>query len=724
MKKQKLWIYVAVLGAIFLAACGGGGGGGGGGGTEEPDSTDGTTDSGDGTADDTADEPSLSDADVATTSYDVLLPNGVTTDDIEGDLDGKMVFAGSDEGATISATGDVTVALGFAGAITAAVPSSRDVAGFVAERPAPTNSFGTQAADAAESVDLAVAAVNDVLGETSDLTGIMVNDFQTISRQALSDGAIDLGAFSLTTSTNVEPTKVAGDLAQLWGLHAEDGSVASIPSVADDESMSTTFTIRTGVLYDSADRVLISVAVVASDLAGTYRALTDLTTDPGNAVLRGLTISEKTDTFTADGGGGKADFLFAVDNSISMENEQINLANAASTFSSVLDSSGLDFKLGVVTTDSSALVDNGDFTGFTGDTSDFEAVVNGLGTDGSRTESAIFQAEEALNTDGSVPSAGFPRSDAQLSVIMISDEPDQYTEYSDGTEFDTSDNLFLDKDYIVHAIVDTDPLSRGFGPGYIELANATGGSRAPITDGTATEDSSDGDLEEADFEEIMVAVAQKAAGASSQFVLSETPISSTIAVTDEGNTVARSSMDGWNYNSSSNAIVFNGDALPDDGDEIEVTYRFVDGSSDDGSGDDTTDGGSEDGSTDDGSGDDDTASAGFAGRWDASTTSSSTTDECDGESDTGTITITDQGSGVFEVEISGGETFNGERSGDVLSSTGSYSFSEGSGITTTVSSWSVELLSDGNSFEGGSSFESTSSAGSCTGTTSIAADRL
>jgi hypothetical protein len=427
-----------------------------------------------------------------------------------------------------------------------------------------------------------------------------------------------------------------------------------------------------------------------------------VTTDPNNAVPSGATISSKTDTFTGTGGGGVADFLFVVDNSPSMGNEQTNLANAASAFSNVLSGSGLDFQVGVMTTDDSTLVTtSGNTDPFTNDTGEFETRVNGLGTGGSITESGIFHAEEGLLSAGSVDAAGFPRSNAQLSVIMVSDEPDQYSSYSmGGADFDQSSNVFLSNNYIVHAIVDTS--SSFSSPEYTALANNTGGSRAPIAS------SSGADLTESDFTQIMTTIAQKAGGAASTFKLSETPVPSSITVTDEGTTVPRTSSDGWTYNSSANSIVFNGNAIPDGGDQIEVTYDYVSSGGLGSSGGSGGSGGS--------------GSTSFAGTFSGSSTTTVVSGSCTSETDTGTITISDQGSGTFSITGIAGQTFTGSEISGSLVSNSSFSYPEEGG-TTTVTSWSASLDGSGDTLTGFATWNWTDGTDSCSGTSNFSGTR-
>ncbi len=69
------------------------------------------------------------------------------------------------------------------------------------------------------------------------------------------------------------------------------------------------------------------------------------------------------------------------------------------------------------------------------------------------------------------------------------------------------------------------------------------------------------------------------AGASSQFRLQRTPITSTIQVTVGGQLVPRSRLDGFDYDTVSRTIVFYGSKYrPKQGDLVYISYRVWIGS--------------------------------------------------------------------------------------------------------------------------------------------------
>lgn len=148
--------------------------------------------------------------------------------------------------------------------------------------------------------------------------------------------------------------------------------------------------------------------------------------------------------------GGSVDILFVVDNSTSMTQEQQKLGDRLSSFVDSLD--GLDWQIGITTTD----VTNGTY-GLKG------SLVNLVGAGGyilsSRTPNyeQVFKdtvvRKETLNCSGDCPSsneqplaatilaiqkgttdnAGFFRPEANLAVIMLSDEDEMSTAPSEAT---------------------------------------------------------------------------------------------------------------------------------------------------------------------------------------------------------------------------------------------------------------------------------------------------
>jgi hypothetical protein len=153
------------------------------------------------------------------------------------------------------------------------------------------------------------------------------------------------------------------------------------------------------------------------------------------------------DVFTSRGPGGKVDILFVDDNSASMDAEQMALGNRFSSFTTAL--SGLDWQAGIVTTDCTA----GSPHNFCGQLYDFAGQAPGTyvlnpslpgyldsfrntiqrpetldcllsGTCPSGREEGLKSTIEAINRRNT-DNAGFFRADADLAVVMLTDEDEQ-----------------------------------------------------------------------------------------------------------------------------------------------------------------------------------------------------------------------------------------------------------------------------------------------------------
>jgi len=461
---------------------------------------------------------------VSTSAHDVYLPEGVFSETAEGDFDGAMLSAGS---------------------------TAIDVTGFVAQRPA----FNLEA-----NAEGMMDTFDSLMG------GIISGSFSITGRQSIAGFNAVIASYNLTLNVAVTPTNLANQLVQYFGINLNGGAIINLPTGSASDPLATEYTLIIGVVYFSVDDVVVLAALVPSNLAGTYAHLTGGITTPTNVNLTAATLATTTDNFTAEAGGGIADFLFVIDNSGSMGNDQAAVSTAASEFASVLSNSGLDFRLGVIMTDRTTLRDTNGDGAFTSDLAEFQIDV-APGTGGSGNESGIYHGEAALLaiaqgdvSDGSVTLESYPRAGASLSIIMVSDENDQYTRYSGGISFDTSNNLFIDRGYRVYSIVGV-----SYSPDYLALATATGGQYSDISDLTA-------------MPTIMSNIASDAGGSASLFQLANTPIAATILVTNNGTTVANSAVNGWTYNTTANTVVFHGTAVPAAGDVININYQYLDSS--------------------------------------------------------------------------------------------------------------------------------------------------
>jgi hypothetical protein len=380
-----------------------------------------------------------------------------------------------------------------------------------------------------------------------------------------------LVSYDLVTNADYSVTEVANSLSQILGHH----SVSGIPSEMLPESL-------TGEAVDDEFRILLvayyfedittpenskaffNALVIPKSFYENYVTESGRAVNPSNVVERESTFVSSSNEFTAEAGGDKADFLFFVDNSGSMSDEQTAISQVATDFELAISNSGLDYRLATVTTDSTALRDTDVDGGVTTSLTEFKVDLT-PGTSGSATESGIFQAERALwsesagdASDGTLAleAEPLPRTDSSMTIVIMSDETDQYSSYA-ATTYDPTDNIFVDRGYVTHVI--TSPY---YSSDYESLAVATGGLQADITN-------------LASFNQMMVDIATQAGAAASSFELDDFPVGESIVVKMDGNTVPNSADNGWTNPPGSNKIIFHGSFVPSGGENIEVTYLYA-----------------------------------------------------------------------------------------------------------------------------------------------------
>jgi hypothetical protein len=256
----------------------------------------------------------------------------------------------------------------------------------------------------------------------------------------------------------------------------------------------------------------------------------------------------------------RVDFIWVVDNSASMQEEQQALAQTADAFFDGLQTSQIDFRLGVVTTDGEALQGGG----FTTDLQEFKDNVR-VGINGNGDEQGLEFGLRALErTRTSTNEDQRLRDGAVPVVIFFSDEESALLrpvpEYVDG---------FQAQGALGFAIVGPRPrgcraIGRGVarvGENYIRAVEELGGTTASICSQDFTEP----------IREILIA----AAGKASQTTLRNTPVSGSLEVAFPGALIARSRLQGFDYEPSSNAILFFGPVAPREGTPFRATFQVV-----------------------------------------------------------------------------------------------------------------------------------------------------
>ena len=247
-----------------------------------------------------------------------------------------------------------------------------------------------------------------------------------------------------------------------------------------------------------------------------------------------------------------------------MENEQNSLARNFDLFIEEFLDKDIDFKMAVTTTDpydkgravkglsgleiSDARVDEGLFL------DEFNSRVR-VGVQGYGKEQGLRTSISFLNRYGNL----FLREDAYLIIIYVSDEDDQSpnsleTIYNNLTSFKKQKSLLK-----VFSIVNQKGRSYSYyessGDRYCNLSKKTGGLCSNIKD---------------DFSQILKSFGKKIADLKNVFLLKKKPLKAEIKVHLEGIEVEQ----GWIFQKDVNAIKFNENSLPDEGERIDVIYRY------------------------------------------------------------------------------------------------------------------------------------------------------
>jgi uncharacterized protein (TIGR03382 family) len=251
----------------------------------------------------------------------------------------------------------------------------------------------------------------------------------------------------------------------------------------------------------------------------------------------------------------KTDFIFVVDNSASMLEEQTALANSADALFQAFRASGLDFRIGVITTDSDVLRGNG----FTNDLTQFKSDVR-VGINGNGFEMGVEYALRAVRLSKlAMAPERRVRADAGLVVVFVTDEENSGLKPIAGYVAD-----YLAEGAVAFGIVGPRPLgctrvglgAAVAGTQYIDLAAATGGSTGSICNPNLTEV----------VEEILFG----AIGASSRARLRSRPISGSLAVKTTVE-VPRARENGFDYDRANNTLLFFG-ASPPEGTDVKAAF--------------------------------------------------------------------------------------------------------------------------------------------------------
>jgi hypothetical protein len=349
----------------------------------------------------------------------------------------------------------------------------------------------------------------------------------------------------------------------------------------------------------------IVLAYVPADLGTDQRTLEILNSAPGQSpylvplVGRGVDSDEQTDTFKQIG-TAKADILFVIDDSNSMQDNQTSLSNNLSAFFNWASRLQVDYHMAVTTTDadcgipgskyklgSNGLCQRGDRPAIpqTGCFRGTPTVVTPatpnpvqkfsenvrVGLQGSGLEKGIEASYWALQPDRLAGcNRGFYRSDATLSIIYVSDEPDSsaesvsyYVNFFRSLKGARGFDMVRASSVVGPSPGGCQPRNGTFvkaAPRYWEIAQTMGGVAASICD--------------ENWSNTLNALGASTFGLRTEFFLSRPADPATIVVRVDGKQIPSGAAT-WQFNASSNSIRFASDAAPLAGVTLVVTYKAI-----------------------------------------------------------------------------------------------------------------------------------------------------
>lgn len=271
----------------------------------------------------------------------------------------------------------------------------------------------------------------------------------------------------------------------------------------------------------------------------------------------------------------RVDALFVVDNSCSMEEEQVLLATNFPAFLEWFQGSGLDYHIGVVSTDMVDPLESGRLRlaanrrwidDSVADPETAFATMTVMGTDGHWIEkgrAAAYTAVELLRTEDNL---GFVRPDAAMHMTVVSDENDESgdspvsrTEFVDWLQGLRPGRQMTSFSSIVGPVAGCPDIGSP-GTEYSAVSAEVGGVVWPICD--------------PDWTQVLDEIGFLAVGLDKEFFLSARPVVGTIEVSLElpdSDAVQVFGPEDWTYDRVRNSVTFV-DFVPEPLSTVAVTY--------------------------------------------------------------------------------------------------------------------------------------------------------
>lgn len=271
-------------------------------------------------------------------------------------------------------------------------------------------------------------------------------------------------------------------------------------------------------------------------------------------------------------GYSQVDVLWVIDNSRSMSESIAKVEDNFSVFLGQFQNLQLDYQMAIITTDMSEAAESGRIQGSiitqnTPQNTALSTFIQSVGFGGSGDEMGFEATQKALSAPLiNSENTGFLRSNASLSVIVISDEDD--SSVMDAPAFVTwllslkSDpNQIRFNGFVGLSLGSNSPgcSITSVGTKYIEAAARTQGFAI--------------DLCISNYDTALQELSSAAAGLRVHFPLDEEPASLASIVVEVNGERVEQGLDGWTYNIDENAIVFHGDTIPQPGANVYFSYE-------------------------------------------------------------------------------------------------------------------------------------------------------
>jgi hypothetical protein len=271
------------------------------------------------------------------------------------------------------------------------------------------------------------------------------------------------------------------------------------------------------------------------------------------------------------------DVLWVIDNSCSMEEEQSSLTGNFSKFMNYFTNSGLDYHVGVVSTDMDSGAHSGKLRRDAGksfiDTtySASEAAQSftrraRMGTSGSGWERGLDAAWASIVTHGTGNNMGFYREEAAFAMIVISDEEDSSNittnEFSSwATALKPASDMVSFSSIVWQQQCGNGPYGESVGTRYLSVTKQVGGIEWPICN--------------SNWDSVLTELGMQAAGLRREFYLSSVPVVESIEVVVQGDTTQEFQIDtDFSYDRARNSIRFQS-FVPEPLDEVLISYEIL-----------------------------------------------------------------------------------------------------------------------------------------------------